>query len=146
MKNQFMEEALKEAKLAASMGEVPVGALLVRDGEIIARSHNLTMEKSNMLRHAEILALEEGLARLGTRRLSDCDLYVSLEPCPMCAGAILLTAPRRLYFGAYDGEMGACGGKHDVLSGSGIEVYGGIMEDACKALLRDFFVKIRENK
>ncbi len=144
MENKFMQEALFQAKVAAEKGEVPVGAVLVLNGEIIARGHNLTMEQDNMLAHAEMLVMEEGLKKLGTRRLSGCSLYVTLEPCPMCAGGILLLRPERVYFGAYDAEAGACGGKHDVLKNSGIDVYGGIMEQACTGLLKDFFSGLRK--
>ena len=140
-----MKEALIEAKKGAEKGEVPVGAVLVCEGTIIARSHNLTVCRDNILLHAEMLVMEEGLQKLGKRRLSDCSLYVTLEPCTMCAGAMLLTKPKRLYFGAYDKEAGACGGKIDVLSGSGIEVYGGIMEAECAALLSEFFQNLRKN-
>ncbi len=146
MENPFMIEAIAEAKKAAKEGEVPVGAVLVSGGEIIARAHNLTISKENILLHAEMLAMEEGIRKLGKRRLSDCSLYVTLEPCTMCAGAMLLAKPGRLYFGAYDQEAGACGGKTDALSGSGIEVYGGMMENECAALLKDFFRSLRKNR
>ena len=142
MANKFMQMALAEASLAAQQGEVPVGAVLVQNDVVIARAHNLTMEKKNILAHAEMLVLNQGLKQIG-HRLDDCHLYVTLEPCSMCAGAILLARPARVYFGAYDGEAGACGGKHDVLRSSGIEVYGGIMEQSCSKLLRDFFADLR---
>lgn len=143
MTNPYMQEAIKEAKKAAALGEVPVGAVLVRHGEIIARGHNLTIEKNNVLLHAEYLVIQQALESLGVRRLDGCALYVTLEPCPMCAGAILLARPERVYFGAYDAEAGACGGKFDVLSGHGIEVYGGIMEQPCADLLQSFFRNLR---
>lgn len=145
MNNQFMMEAIKEAEKAAKAGEIPVGAVIVCQGEIISRGHNLTIERDNLLAHAECLVIEDALKKLGKRRLSGCSLYVTLEPCAMCAGAMLLTRPDRVYFGAYDGMAGACGGKHDVLSGSGIEVYGGIMEKECSSLLQNFFKEIRKN-
>lgn len=145
MDNQFMQEALAEAQKAAKKGEIPVGAILVKDGQIVARGHNLTIEKDDVLAHAECIVIEEGLKALSSRRLSGCSLYVTLEPCPMCAGAILLTRPDRVYFGAYDAAAGACGGKHDVLTGSGIEVYGGIMEMACSEVLKTFFKELRNN-
>ena len=111
MNNQFMQEALYEAKKAAEAGEIPVGAVIVQNGEVIARGHNLTVEKDNILAHAEFLVIEEALHKLSKRRLSGCSLYVTLEPCAMCAGAILLARPDRVYFGAYDAAAGACGGK-----------------------------------
>ncbi|MBQ2695851.1 MAG: nucleoside deaminase [Clostridia bacterium] len=145
MDNTFMKMALSEAEKAAVAGEIPVGAVLVKDGQVIARGHNLTMEKDTMLAHAELLVIEEALQTLSVRRLTGCSLYVTLEPCPMCAGAILLSRPDRVYFGAYDANAGACGGKHDVLCSSGIEVYGGIMEAECSSLLQRFFAKLRTN-
>lgn len=145
MNNQFMQEALYEAKKAAEAGEIPVGAVIVQNGEVIARGHNLTVEKDNILAHAEFLVIEDALHKLSKRRLSGCSLYVTLEPCAMCAGAILLARPDRVYFGAYDAAAGACGGKHDVLSGSGIEVYGGIMEAECSHILQCFFKDLRKN-
>lgn len=143
MENKWMQEALIEAKKAAEAGEVPVGAVLVKDGEIVCRGHNLTESGGNILKHAEALVLNEGLQKLGTKRLTGCALYVTLEPCPMCAGAILLARPDRVYFGAYDSAAGACGGKTDLLCGSATEVYGGIMEEACAAVLKEFFAERR---
>lgn len=143
MKNQFMEEALLEAQKAARTGEVPVGAVLVKNQEIICRAHNLTESGQGILAHAEMLVLSEGLRLLRTRRLTGCALYVTLEPCPMCAGAILLARPERVYFGAYDSAAGACGGRTDLLRGSTVQVYGGIMESECMSLLKDFFAALR---
>ncbi|MBR5236271.1 MAG: nucleoside deaminase [Clostridia bacterium] len=143
MTNPFMQAALSEAKKAAQKGEVPVGAVLVKNQEIIARAHNLTESGSGILAHAEMLVLSEGLRLLGSRRLSGCSLYVTLEPCPMCTGAILLSRPQQVFFGAYDTVMGACGGKTDLLRGQAIEVYGGIMETECANLLKTFFSDLR---
>lgn len=143
MKNQWMERALCQAKKAAEAGEVPVGAVLVKDGTVIAENHNRTEESGNILTHAECLVLQEAIEKLGVKRLSGCSLYVTLEPCPMCAGAILLARPDRVYFGAYDGAAGACGGKLDLLAGTGIEVYGGIMETPCAEILKEFFKERR---
>ena len=143
MNNPFMQEAIKEAQKAATMGEVPVGAVLVKDEKILCRGHNLTESNQNILAHAELLVIKEALKKTGSKRLTGCTLYVTLEPCPMCAGAILLTRPDRVYFGAYDSEAGACGGKHDVLRNSSIEVYGGIMETPCRELLKGFFQNLR---
>ncbi len=141
--NPFMQEALIEAKKAASLGEVPVGAVLVKDKEIIFRAHNQTEALENPLAHAELLVLKQALSLPAYRRLTGCSLYVTLEPCPMCAGAILLARPDRVYFGAYDLAAGACGGKTDLLATSPIEVYGGIMEQECSELLTGFFKKLR---
>ena len=141
--NPFMKEALLEAQKAAETGEVPVGAVLVRDKKIICRSHNLTETTKNPLAHAELLLIEEAFRALNTHRLTGCSLYVTLEPCPMCAGAIRLARPDRVYFGAYDAVAGACGGKTDLLFDTAIEVYGGIMEQETGALLTEFFKKLR---
>ena len=145
MNNYFMQEALKEAKKAAQTGEVPIGAVLVNNQEIICRAHNLTESGYGILAHAEMLVLKEGLRLLGTRRLKTCSLYVTLEPCPMCTGAILLARPKQLYFGAYDAAAGACGGKTDLLCNTEIEVYGGIMEAECRTELTDFFASLRQH-
>ncbi len=141
--NPFMKEALKEAKKAASLGEVPVGAVLVKDGAVQFRSHNKSEVENSPLAHAEYLLIRDTLKATGAKYLTGYSLYVTLEPCPMCAGAILLSRPDRVYFGAYDPTMGACGGKTDLLSGSPIEVYGGIMEEECSSLLKSFFKEIR---
>lgn len=141
--NPFMQEALIEAKKAAALGEVPVGAVLVKDKKIIFRAHNLTEKLENPLAHAEFLVMQQALSHPEYRRLTGCSLYVTLEPCPMCTGAILLARPDRVYFGAYDLAAGACGGKLDLLSASPVEVYGGIMEQECRDLLTDFFKNLR---
>lgn len=141
--NPFMSAALQEAQKAAALGEVPVGAVLVKNRQIVLRMHNHTEDGSGILAHAELLLLQQALLTMHTKRLDGCSLYVTLEPCPMCAGAILLARPERVYFGAYDPTAGACGGKHDLLNGSGIEVYGGIMENECRTLLQNFFKTLR---
>ncbi len=143
MKNPWMELALLQAQKAAEAGEVPVGAVLVKDGEVICQNHNRTEQSGNILTHAECLVMQEAIDKLGTKRLTGCSLYVTLEPCPMCAGAILLARPERVYFGAYDAAAGACGGKLDLLNGTGIEVYGGIMEEPCAEILKTFFAERR---
>ncbi len=143
MINPFMQEAIKEAQRAAAMGEVPVGAVLVKDEKILFRAHNVTEQKQDILSHAEMLVMKEALQKLGTKRLTGCSLYVTLEPCPMCAGAILLARPDRVYFGAYDYANGACGGKNDLLTNAPIEVYGGIMEEPCTNIIKTFFQSLR---
>ncbi|MBE7034652.1 MAG: nucleoside deaminase [Ruminococcaceae bacterium] len=144
MSNPFMTEALLEAKKAAALGEVPVGTVLVKDNTIICRAHNQSESGGTILAHAELIVLAEALKKLGTKRLTGCSLYVTMEPCPMCAGAISLAAPDRVYFGAYDALNGACGGKLDLFQNSHIEVYGGIMEQDCKELLQRFFAERRQ--
>lgn len=138
-----MAEALKEAQLALNAGEIPVGAVIVRKGVILARGHNLKEQKRNALLHAETVAIARACDVLGSWRLSDCDLYVTLEPCAMCCGAIAQAKIRRLYFGAYDPKGGfavsnAALMKHPALLHK-TECYCGIMEDDCSALLQSFF-------
>ncbi len=148
MRSEFMQHACEHAKRAASHGEVPIGAVVVKDGQVIAAAHNLTETQNDPTAHAEVLAIRTACDALKTPRLTDCDLYVTLEPCPMCATAISFARIRRLYFGAYDIKGGG------VESGPRIfrqptshhkpEVYGGIAEKECGDLLRDFF-KTRRN-
>ena len=139
--NKFMSVAISEANIALSSSEVPVGAVIVKDGQIIAKAHNLKESKCDPTAHAEILAIQKATSLLRDWRLIDCDIYVTLEPCPMCASAIKQARLRRLYFGAYDKDQGAAGSCYDLVSG--IEVYSGIMEDACSDLLNSFFKQKR---
>lgn len=139
----FMNEALQEAQKAFDEGEIPVGAVIVKNGIIIARAHNMREDTNNPLAHAECLAIEQAAKVIGDWRLSDCELYVTLEPCIMCAGAIINSRIKRLYFGAYDKEAGAAGGKIDVFDRQH-EVYGGIMENVCAQILVDFFRRQRK--
>ncbi|GLK77104.1 tRNA-specific adenosine deaminase [Methylopila jiangsuensis] len=142
-----MERALDEARAAAARGEVPVGAVVTRDGAVIAAAGNRTRELNDPTAHAEILAIRMACAALGSERLVGCDLHVTLEPCPMCAGAISFARIRRLYFGAEDPKGGA------VTSGARLyrlptchhapDVYPGIAESESAALLRDFFLTLR---
>ncbi len=142
MKNVFMEQAIVEAEKAARIGEVPVGAVIVRNGEIIARGHNLCESRKDATLHAEIVALRSACEAVGGWRLNDCDIYVTLEPCVMCSGALLNSRIRRIYFGAYDIKNGACGSVCDV-GNMGFthkpEIYGGICQDDCAELLSVFF-------
>lgn len=147
MHNNFMRAAIDMAKKAAERGEVPVGAVIVNDNKIIAYSHNECEASGNSLRHAEIIAIERAMHILGSPRLTDCDLYVTLEPCAMCCGAISHARLRRVYFGAYDKLAGCvesnlhCFEKSSPLFST--EVYCGIMENECSALLKDFFKNLR---
>jgi len=150
MENKFMMLALEEAEIAAKEGEMPVGAIIVKDGEVIATGHNLRNVSHDPTLHAEIVAIRKAAEILSDWRLSDCDLYVTLEPCVMCSGAIINSRMRSVYFGAYDAEYGAAGGRIDLFSksyfGSTTKVYGGIMEEECTAMLKNFFATLRENK
>lgn len=147
MKNPYMEQAIIEAKKAFNLGEVPVGAIIVYKGNIIARAHNLRENSNNALAHAEILVINEACKKLNSWRLDNCELYVTLEPCPMCAGAIINARLKTVYFGAYDSKGGACGSVVDLFRKGTFnhtpEVYSGIMEDACEKLLKDFFKMTR---
>jgi len=150
MENKFMKIALEEANKAIETGEMPVGAVVVKDGEVIATGHNVRNELHDPTLHAEIVAIRKACERLQDWRLTDCDLYVTLEPCVMCSGAIINSRMRRVYFGAYDPEYGAAGGRIDLFSGSyfgsATNVYGGIMEEECSNMLKDFFARLRKGK
>ena len=150
MENKCMKIALEEAEIAAKEGEMPVGAVIVRNGEVIATGHNLRNVFHDPTLHAEIVAIRKAAELLEDWRLSDCDLYVTLEPCVMCSGAIINSRMRSVYFGAYDAEYGAAGGRIDLFSksyfGSTTKVYAGIMEDECTSMLKDFFASLRESK
>lgn len=141
--NKYMIEAIKLAKKAASVDEVPVGAVIVHKNKIIARAHNLTESKINPTYHAEILALTKAAKKLNTNKLVECDLYVTLEPCPMCAHAISLSRIRRLYFGAFDPKGGGVENGPKIYNSSSChhkpEVYGGILESECAEVLKNFF-------
>lgn len=150
MEEKFMKEALKQAKKAASIGETPIGAVIVRDGEIIARGYNKRETKKNALLHAEIIAINKACKKLGGWRLPQCEMYVTLEPCPMCAGAIINSRIENVYFGAYDKKSG-CAGSVINLFESGmfnhnVNVTGGITEDKCASILTEFFRELRKKK
>jgi tRNA(adenine34) deaminase len=129
------------------MGEVPVGAVIVKNGKIIARGKNEREAKQNALSHAEIEAINNACKNTGSWRLEDCEMYVTLEPCPMCAGAIINSRMKTLIFGAYDSKMGSIDSVInlcDLPYNHKVEVYGGIMEDECLDLLKNFFRTLRE--
>lgn len=143
---KYMAEALALAKEAAAEGEIPVGAVVVLNGEIIGRGRNSREKHRDPLGHAEIAAIKEAAKNLGDWRLSDTVLYVTLEPCPMCAGAIINSRIPRVVFGCEDEKLGACGTVTDLfaLPNTGNpKIFRNFMEDECRALLRDFFKKLR---
>ena len=143
---ELMREALAEAQKAFDEGEIPVGAVMARGGEIIARAHNLREQTGDPTAHAEVLAIREAAKALGGRRLNRCTLYVTLEPCPMCAGAIFNAGIDEVVFGATDTNMGACGGVINIFEeafGFKPRLYGGFMAEESAALLKDFFIKLR---
>ena len=145
----FMQAALALAANAADNGEVPVGALVVRDGEIIGRGQNSMIARNDPTAHAEILALRDAARHIGNYRLVDCELYVTLEPCAMCAGAMMHARIARVIFGASDPKTGACGSVVDLFAEQRLnhhaEVTGGILADTCAQQLKDFFALRRKN-
>ena len=146
MDKKFMREALNLAKIAASEGEVPVGPVIVKDGKIIAKGKNEREKKQNALSHAEIEAINNACKELGSWRLDGCEMYVTLEPCPMCAGAIINARIKTLIFGAYDSKMGSIDSVINLCDypyNHKVEVYGGICEDEALAVLQDFFKDLR---
>ena len=143
---QFMRKALVEAQAAFDEGEIPVGAIVVCRGRIISRAHNLTETLTDVTAHAEMQAITAAAKALGGKYLTDCTLYVTLEPCPMCAGAILNARIPRVYYGARDRAMGACGGVLNLFMERfpfRPALVGGILKDECRAVLADFFRTLR---
>lgn len=138
-----MRMALEQAMLAPASGEVPIAALLVHEGQVLARAHNLRETRQDPTAHAEILVIQEAAAKLGTWRLIDCILYVTLEPCPMCAGAIVQSRIDRLVFGAQDPKAGACGSLMDIPSdprlNHRVQVTEGLLREESAKLLQEFF-------
>jgi len=146
MHSEYMKAAIAQAKLALDMGEVPVGAVVVKDGEIIAAAHNLVESSRDASAHAEMLALSMASKAVGDWRLEGCSLYVTLEPCPMCTGAILNSRVSEVVFGAYDAEMGCCGSRTDLTDGllsRSVRCVGGIMEEECAKILSEAFRRSR---
>ncbi len=145
---EYMKYALKEAEKAAAIGEVPIGAVIVRDGKVIAKGYNKRETKKNALLHAEIDAIGKACKKLGGWRLPNCEMYVTLEPCPMCMGAIISARIDRLYFGAYDEKSGASGSVVNLSEAlpHKVSVEGGVMEAECRKILTDFFKKLRQER
>ena len=142
MFNEFMSIAIEEANVALKKGEVPVGAVIVKDGKVVAKAHNLRETLKNPLAHAEIIAINEACKILGDWRLTECSMYVTLEPCPMCTGAILQSRLKDVYFGAFSKDNGCMGTVVNLpaqLKNFSITTYGGIMEDQCAKLISSFF-------
>lgn len=145
---RLMQEAIAEALKAAELAEVPIGAVVVKDGEVIGRGYNLRESAHDPTAHAEILAIQDASKRLGGWRLTGCDLYVTIEPCPMCAGAILNARIDRVLYGAKDPKAGCAGSLMDLLQDGRFnhvtEVLPGLMEAECAELMRNFFRKLRK--
>ncbi len=145
----FMRAALDEAEKARALGEVPIGAVIVRNGEIVSAAHNLRETDKNAAAHAELLAIERACEALSTWRLSDCTLYVTLEPCPMCAGAIINARIRRVVFGSFDEKAGACGSVCNLFAmpfNHRPTLSGGVEEEKCTELLQNFFKQLRNRR
>lgn len=148
--NKFMKEALKEAKKAYNKDEVPVGAVIVKDEKIIARAHNIKELKKDTTKHAEIIAIQKASKKLDTWRLEGCTLYVTLEPCVMCTGAIIQSRLDKVVIGTMDEKTGACGSVLNILEeykfNHVVEVKKGIMEEECRKIIQTFFKELRQRK
>lgn len=146
----YMRLAIAEAKKAGSMNEVPIGAVIVLEGKVIASAYNLRETEQNAVAHAELLAIEAACRKLGTWRLEEAELYVTLEPCPMCSGAIILSRIKKVVYGAADPKAGCAGTLMNLLKDERFnhqsEVVGGVLEDECGQLLSDFFRNIRQKR
>ena len=150
MQEYFMKQALKEAEKAYKKLEVPVGAVIVKDGTIIARGYNQKETKKDTTKHAEIIAIQKASKKLGSWRLIDCEMYVTLEPCSMCAGAIINSRIKKIYIGIMDQKTGAVGSVLNLLEdykfNHKVEIESGIMQKECEKILKDFFKELRKSK
>ena len=150
MQEEFMQEALEEAKKAYKKLEIPVGVVIVKDGQIIARAHNMKEEKKDTTKHAEIIAIQRASKKLNSWRLNDCEMYVTLEPCPMCAGALIQSRIKKVYIGTKDKKTGACGSVLNLLEdykfNHQVEIENGILSKECEEILKKFFKELREIK
>ena len=146
----YMREAIREAKQAEILDEVPIGAVVVHDGQIIGRGHNMREKFQDVTYHAEMLAIMEACTTLGSWRLEDCDLYVTLEPCIMCSGAIVNARIKNVYYGATDPKAGAVDSLYHLLNDSRLNhqvtVHRGLLGDECSRMLKDFFRAIRKKR
>ena len=150
MEEKFMKEALKEARKAYNKLEVPVGAVIVKDGQVIARAHNLKETKHDTTKHAEIMAIEKASKKLESWRLTGCEMYVTLEPCTMCAGALIQARIDKVYIGTMDYKTGACGSVLNVLEdyrfNHKVKYKTGVLQEECEKILQDFFKGLRKSK
>ncbi len=147
MNKDFIKVALEEAKIAYKLNEVPVGAVIVKNGKIIAKAHNLKRSTNNIMNHAEIIALMEASQYIGDWRLNECEMYVTLEPCSMCMGALINSRIKKLYIGTEDLKTGACGSVLNLLDykfNHKIEVEKNILKKECEKILKEFFVFLRK--
>ncbi|MBO4637989.1 MAG: nucleoside deaminase [Clostridiales bacterium] len=147
-KIKFMRAALKEAKKGFDRDECPIGCVIVKDGKVLSRAHNMKLSKNNPILHAEVVAIDKACRKTGDWRLNDCDMYVTLEPCTMCSGAIVQARIRKVYFGAYEPKSGAVCSCNDIFNvehghNHAVDFEGGILEDECAELMKAFFKKLR---
>mgnify|MGYP002564705313 CR=1 FL=1 len=146
---KLMKQALKEAQKAYEKEEVPIGAIIVKDGKIIARAHNMKEIKNDTTEHAEIRAIKKASKKLGAWRLSECEMYTTLEPCPMCAGAIIQARIKKVYIGCMNPKAGCAGSIMNLLQvdkfNHQVEIEKGILEEECSSLLKDFFRNLRKS-
>ena len=149
-KEYYMRQALKEAEKAYKKLEIPVGAIIVKDGKIIARAHNQKETKTDTTKHAEILAIQKASKKLQSWRLIDCEMYITLEPCSMCAGAIINSRIKKIYIGALDEKTGAAGSVlnlfDDYTFNHKVEVEKGLLKENCENILKNFFKELRKTK
>jgi tRNA(adenine34) deaminase len=150
MKLKYMKEALKEAKKAKAIEEVPIGAIIVKDNKIIGRGYNLKETRKDPTMHAEIVAIQAATKEIGSWRLTDCDMYVTIEPCVMCAGAISQARIKNLYIGSPDFKAGGVTSLYNILFDERlnhqVKVYYGIMRNECSKIVKDFFKSLRKGK
>lgn len=150
LQHKFMKEAIKEAKKAAEKLEVPVGCVIVKDGKVIAKAHNQKETKADTTKHAEIIAIQRASKKLKAWRLLDCEMYVTLEPCSMCAGAIIQSRIKKIYIGTMDAKTGACGSVLNLLQdypfNHKVEVETGLEKEECEDILKNFFKQLRQMK
>lgn len=149
-KEKYMKIALKEAKKASKIGEIPVGAIIVKNGEVISKGYNKKQTKNDPTEHAEIIAIKKACKKLGEWRLLDCEMYVTLEPCAMCAGALIQSRLKKIYIGTMDEKTGSCGSVFNLLKdykfNHVVEIETGVLSDECSKIIKDFFKDLRELK
>lgn len=147
---KFMKQAMKQAQKAYEQEEIPVGAIIVKHNKIIARAYNKKEQKQDTTNHAEILAIQKASKKLKTWRLTDCEMYVTLEPCSMCAGALIQARLKKIYIGTMDPKTGSCGSVLNLLEdytfNHKVEIQTGILQEECEILLKKFFKELREKK
>lgn len=150
IEEKYMKEAIRQAQKAAALGEVPIGCVIVHDGVIIGRGYNRRTVDKNVLAHAEIIAIRKACRKIGDWRLEECMMYVTLEPCPMCAGAIVQARIPQVVIGCMNPKAGCAGSVLDMLHEDGfnhqVETYIGLLEDACSKMLKGFFQELRKKK